>query len=73
MNAADEKIRAAIRAAMAEKQLTQFEVAQRLGVKQPSVAAILSGKRGRVPQSLLDMLTALDLRLTVEAGGERKP
>lgn len=55
-----------MRQVMAEKNLTQVELAKRLGVKQPSIAAILSGKRGTIPQSLLDLLDALDLELNAQ-------
>lgn len=66
MTSTDERIRAKMRQVMAEKNLTQVELAKRLGVKQPSIAAILSGKRGTIPQSLLDLLDALDLELNAQ-------
>ncbi|WP_245808585.1 helix-turn-helix domain-containing protein [Deinococcus hopiensis] len=70
MNPTDEQIRTALRAAMAARNVTQAELARRLEVKQPSVAAILSGKRGSIPQSLLDVLEALDLELTAHPRSE---
>lgn len=48
---------------MQERGLTQAELARQLGIKPPSLAQILSGRRGRVPESLLDVLQALDLHL----------
>lgn len=63
MEAADQQIRIKIREVLAARNLTQTELAQRLGVKQPSVAAVIGGKRGTIPQSLLDVLDALDLEL----------
>lgn len=59
----DELIRQRIRARMQECGLTQAELARQLGIKPPSLAQILSGRRGRVPESLLDVLEALDLHL----------
>jgi len=48
-----------------DPRLTQQELAQRLGIKQPSVADLLSGRRGQVPQSLIDLLDALDLEIVI--------
>lgn len=59
----DELIRQRIRARMQERGLTQAELARLLGIKPPSLAQILSGRRGRVPESLLNVLQTLDLQL----------
>jgi transcriptional regulator with XRE-family HTH domain len=67
----DERIRLAIREAMNDKGLTQQELADKLGIKQPSVAQLISGKYGAIPQSLLDVLEALDLELVVQAKKKR--
>ena len=50
---------------MSEQGLTQQALAERLGIKQPSVAAVISGARGTIPQSLIDVLDALNLELYV--------
>ena len=60
---------------MKEKGLTQAALAKRLGIKQPSVADILSGRRGRQPESLLNLLDAAGLELTIQpktASGSRE-
>ena len=62
---ADKTIRDTVKRVMHEEGLTQAALAERLGVKQPSVADILSGRRGRQPESLLNLLDALGLELTV--------
>lgn len=64
----DQRIREAMRLAMEthSPKLTQAALAERLGVSQPAVAALLSGRRGQIPQSLVDMLEALDLELVVQ-------
>ncbi|SMB89244.1 XRE family transcriptional regulator [Deinococcus hopiensis] len=67
----DHEIRAAIRKAIQAQKVTQNELAQRLGVKQPSVADLLSGRRGRVPQSLVDLLEVLGLELMVQPKGRQ--
>lgn len=59
------RIKDAMRQRMAEQGISQGELARRLGIKQPSVAGVLSHGRARVPQSLIDVLEALDLELTV--------
>lgn len=51
---------------MKEKGLTQAALAERLGVKQPSVADILTGRRGRQPESLLNLLDAVGLELPIQ-------
>lgn len=59
----NERIRVQIRVAMTERGVTQAELARQLGVKPPSLAQILSGKRGTIPESLMDVLQALGLTL----------
>ncbi len=61
----DQHIRHRIRAEMAAQGLTQVELARRLGIRPPSLSQILSGSRGKVPQSLLDVLN--ELGLTIQA------
>lgn len=61
----DKAIRDTVKRVMHKEGLTQAALAERLGVKQPSVADILSGRRGRQPESLLNLLDALGLELTV--------
>jgi len=61
----DTRIRETVRAAIERRnpRLTQLELAQKIGVRQPNVAALINGERGKVPQSLIDLLDALDLEL----------
>ena len=59
----NQKIRVQVRETMAAQGLTQAELARRLGIKPPSLAQILSGKRGTIPASLMDVLHALGLTL----------
>ncbi|WP_345468165.1 helix-turn-helix transcriptional regulator [Deinococcus carri] len=64
----DRRIREAMRHAMEthSPRLTQSSLAERLGISQPAVAALLSGRRGQIPQSLVDLLDALNLELVVQ-------
>ncbi|WP_425146536.1 helix-turn-helix domain-containing protein [Deinococcus sp.] len=66
----NERIRVEIRAAMSRQGVTQAELARRLGVKPPSLAQVLSGKRGVMPESLMDVLHALGLTLDVVPAGQ---
>ena len=59
----NEQIRVEIRAAMSKQGLTQAELARRLGITPPSLAQVLSGKRGVMPESLMGVLHALGLTL----------
>lgn len=62
----DQRIRDAVREAMkGEPRITQAALAQRLGTSQPAIAALVNGSRGQVPQSLINLLDALDLELHV--------
>lgn len=65
LSATDKTIRDALKHTMREKGLTQTALAERLGIKQPSVADILTGRRGRQPESLLNLLDAVGLELTI--------
>jgi transcriptional regulator with XRE-family HTH domain len=65
----DTHIRRAIESAMREKGLTQAELARRLGKTPQSVAPILKGRRGKQPESLLEVLDALGLELKVVPKG----
>ena len=62
----NEQIKRAMREKMAKDGISQSELARRLGIKQPSVAALLSPDRAKVPESLLNGLDALDLELVVQ-------
>jgi len=64
----DSRIRDGLRQAIERQipRLTQLELANKLGIKQPSVAELLSGKRGRIPQSLIDLADALGLEIVIQ-------
>ena len=61
--------RRAVREAMAERNLTHQDVADLLGVSRSRVGHLLSGARGRIPESVTELLDALGLELVVR----RKP
>lgn len=62
----EQRIRQNLEQARAEQGLTHAALAQKLGVKPPSVTAILTRKRALIPQSLIDLLDALDLELVAQ-------
>ena len=57
---------------MQQKGLTQAELARRLGKAPQSVAPILKGRRGKQPESLLEILDLLDLELEVRPKGAKR-
>jgi len=61
----DEKIRLRIREEMKRQNITQAGLARRMGIKPPSLAQVLSGQRGTLPTSLMNVLTALGLTVEV--------
>ena len=56
-------IRHAIDQRMREKKIKQKEIAEKLGVSVQAVSQIVNGQRGSIPDSLANLLEALDLRL----------
>lgn len=68
------RIREAMKAAVRRRGLTHAQLANRLGIKQPSVTQLLNGSYGKVPQSLLEALDALGLEIqVVESGSAERP
>ena len=53
--------------------LTQNELADRLGVRQATVSSVEAGAGGTKLSTLLDMLAALDLELTVSPRSSGTP
>lgn len=48
---------------MKQRELTQSELAQRLGMTQPALAKMLTGRTGQVPESWQRVLDELGLQL----------
>lgn len=63
----DSQIRTALKAEMIRRGWSQQQLADQLGISKSAMAQILSGKYGKIPQSLIDVLNALDLELTVQS------
>ena len=53
--------------------LTQNDLAERLGVRQATVSSVEAGAGGTKLSTLLDMLAALDLELTVSPRSSGAP
>jgi predicted XRE-type DNA-binding protein len=62
---ADQAIAQALRDEMKRRGLTQTQLAELAGIPQPSVARVLTGKRGKISTDLIKMLNALGLKLVV--------
>lgn len=61
----DDRIRKALLKAMSEQGVSQADLARRMGVQPQSITKLLSGERGKVPQSVLRALDTLGLELVV--------
>lgn len=59
----NQAIRAQIKKEMKRQGLSQIELAKRLNISPPALSQVLSGKRGTMPESLMDVLHALGLTL----------
>ena len=71
MTDTDMQIRRAIRHRMVDLELSQAQLAERMGLSRQNVYHVLRGERGKLPKSLLEMLEALGLELVVaEKRGE---
>ena len=71
----NDEIRAAVKARLKEKGLTQADLARATGKHPNAISRTLNGHKdgGKVPEIWAAILEALDLRLTVEAGQATKP
>lgn len=68
----DKKIREAIEDHMRRVGVTNADLARKLEISPQAVGQITNGQRGRIPDSLNDLLEALDLELTVTPRTEGK-
>ena len=67
----DDRIRKALLKAMSEQGVSQADLARRMGVQPQSITKLLSGERGKVPQSVLRALDTLGLELVVREKGQK--
>lgn len=63
MTGMNPKVREAVRQTLKARDLTQAEIAEQIGLKQPDVARLLNGRVGRVPENWQKLLDALGLEL----------
>ena len=61
----DKKIRQAIEDDMNKVGLSNAELARKMKVSPQAVGQIINGQRGKIPDSLNDLLKAIGLELTV--------
>ena len=71
----DDEIRKVVLEHMRSHNITKADVARQLGVSHQAVSSVLSGKSGKIPSSLSNILTAVGLQLVVAElpGEEEKP
>ncbi len=70
MRTMTDEIRHAVKVALAQKRLTQGELAQRIGVSPVHLSRMMKGKRSSVPEAWQRVFDELGLELTVKAKGE---
>ena len=65
----NKQVQEAIRQRMRERGLSQEALGEAVGMSQPNIARILSGRSGKVPQSVQEILEVLDLELVAVPKG----
>ncbi len=69
----DDEIREAVLEHMRSHNITKADVARQLGVSHQAVSSVLSGKSGKIPSSLSNVLAAVGLQLVVaKVSGEEE-
>lgn len=63
MQRMNEEITAAVREALAERNMTQTALAKQVGLEPNYLTSMLQGRRGKVPETWQKILEALDLKL----------
>lgn len=63
MTGMNEQVRELVKQTMAERAITQGELARKTGLVRPAVSKLLNGSVGRVPENWQRILDALDLEL----------
>jgi transcriptional regulator with XRE-family HTH domain len=61
----EERIQEAIRATLKSRGISQAELARKLNIKPQSLSPIVLRQRAMIPDSLIEVLDALDLELYV--------
>ena len=59
----NERVRQAVKDAMAERELSQGKLAERVGMERPNITRLLSGRSGQVPEAWQKIFDELDLEL----------
>src|SRR5690606_12269867 len=59
-----EGIRRAVRVSLAERDMTQSDLAEKIGVSPQYVSRIMQGQVGKIPEAWVRILDALELELT---------
>ena len=70
----DDEIRQVVLEHMRNQNVTKADVARQLGVTHQAVSSVLSGRSGKIPSSLSNVLAAVGLQLVVAelSKGEEK-
>ncbi|MPY67819.1 helix-turn-helix transcriptional regulator [Deinococcus sp. SDU3-2] len=66
LNPTEQRLREQLEKARQQRGLTHAAIAEKLGIRPPSVTVILTRRSGKIPQSLIDVLDALGLELIAQ-------
>lgn len=72
MEVMNENIRRRVRVALAERDMNQRDLAERVGMKPQYVSDLLTGRVGKIPSTWARILDALDLELVAVPKGQGK-
>lgn len=72
MEVMNDRIRRAVRVSLAERDMTQADLARTVGMKPQYVSELLTGKAGKIPTAWTRVLDALDLELVAVKKSEAK-
>ena len=65
MTETDKRLRETVTQTMRDRGITQTQLADSMGVTQGHVSQLVTGERGKIPESLIALLDELGLELTV--------
>lgn len=66
----NDRIRRAVRVSLAERDMTQADLARAVGMKPQYVSELLTGKAGKIPAAWQRVLAELDLELVAVSKSE---
>lgn len=72
MEAMNDSIRRRVRVSLAERDMNQKDLAEKVGMKPQYISDLLTGRVGQIPSTWTRVLEALDLELVAVPKGESR-